>query len=316
MNTGERPRVWITAFWGFDPTNEGYYGFTVEGNRRWFLDLWREGDLILIYGADAKTTAPEQRHQTLGFLEIEPREIRDVERLSEIGIQRKTENNWLTRWTFAVPVIRAAKVLRPVSVNHIAWETLTHKQARIIASRGALLTPEEAEVALSLKVAAVDVFGMPPLSEEELGGSFKPSKGIRPSFGKRESNYVDGEHRLYALRLDGDTARLLGRGAFALRGQEIYKVGYSNDPVRRCEEHNCGFPPASKMRWKAEWSSRPFASAEAAFNAETRLKADLATRGESLGGEFFLCSRDVLSSCFAASTLETADVVLKARGRR
>ena len=32
------PRVWITAFWSFDPTNEGYYGFTVEGNRRWFLD--------------------------------------------------------------------------------------------------------------------------------------------------------------------------------------------------------------------------------------------------------------------------------------
>lgn len=69
----QTPRVWITAFWGFDPTNEGYYGFTVEGNRRWFLDQWQEGDLILIYGADAKTTAPEQRHQTLGFLEVPAR---------------------------------------------------------------------------------------------------------------------------------------------------------------------------------------------------------------------------------------------------
>ena len=43
------PRVWITAFWGFGPTNEGYCGFTVEGDRRWFLDQWQEGNLILIY---------------------------------------------------------------------------------------------------------------------------------------------------------------------------------------------------------------------------------------------------------------------------
>ena len=43
------PRFWITAFWGFDPTDEGYCGYTVKGNRRWFLDQWQEGDLILIY---------------------------------------------------------------------------------------------------------------------------------------------------------------------------------------------------------------------------------------------------------------------------
>ena len=43
------PRIWITAVWGFDPANEGYCGFTVERNRRWFLDQWQEGDLILIY---------------------------------------------------------------------------------------------------------------------------------------------------------------------------------------------------------------------------------------------------------------------------
>lgn len=310
------PRVWITAFWGFDPTNEGYYGFTVEGNRRWFLDQWQEGDLILIYGADAKTTAPEQRHQTLGFLEIEPTPIRDSERLSSLGVQRKTENDWLDRWTYAVPVIRAARVRNPISVDHIAWETLTHKRARIIASRGELLTPEEAEQALSLKVSPVNVYGMPPLTEEELDLSFKPSRGINPSFGKRESIYVDGEHYLYALRFEGEPARLLGRSAFEVHGRTVYKVGYSNDPVRRCSDHNSGFPPASKMRWVMDWKSRAFASGEAAFAAETQLKAQLASSGESLGGEFFLCSPSALTAAFSTCTRETADVIIRAKGRR
>lgn len=159
MATAGTPRVWITSFWGFDPENEGYLGFTYEGNRTWFLDQWQEGDLILIYGADTAITAPEKRHQALGFLEIDPTPIRDTERMSAIGLQRKTDNDWLNRWTQAFPVIRAAEVTRRISIDHIAATTLTHRNARNIASRGMLLTPEEAEKALLLPVRPLNVFG-------------------------------------------------------------------------------------------------------------------------------------------------------------
>jgi hypothetical protein len=76
-------RVWLRAFWGFSPEDEGYLGFTQEGNRTRFLREYREGDLVLIYGADEKHTRPDQRRQLLGFLEIEPITITDVERSSE-----------------------------------------------------------------------------------------------------------------------------------------------------------------------------------------------------------------------------------------
>lgn len=68
--TVETPRVWITSFWGFDPENEGYLGFTYEGNRSWFLDNWREGDLILIYGADAPKTEPETGERLVDPLDL------------------------------------------------------------------------------------------------------------------------------------------------------------------------------------------------------------------------------------------------------
>lgn len=312
QSTPSEPRVWITSFWGFDPENEGYLGFTYEGNRDWFLEHWREGDLILIYGANAEMTAPEKRHQALGFLEIEPTLIRDTDRMSEAGYHRKQENNWLDRWTFAFPVIRAAHVTRRISIDHVATRTLVPSQARIIASRGALLTPEETKVALSLPVSRANVFGMPPLAEEALATTFTPSRGLDPTFGTFEVTRTDSEHFLYALLFDCEPCRVLNRRPFEIGRRVIVKVGYSNDPARRCTDHNDCLPPAAQLKWKLTYQSRGFESGNAAKAAEDILKTDLAMSGESLGREFFLCTKEELSSAFARATQSTAQVVIRA----
>lgn len=312
VNLLTRPRVWITSFWGFDPENEGYLGFTVEGNRRWFLENWREGDLILIYGADAPKTAPEQRHQALGFLEIEPALIKDTDRMSPVGVQRKIDNDWENRWTFAMPVIRAATITRRISIDHIASKTLTPAYARIIASRGALLSPEEAEKALALPVRRLNVFGQPAISDEQLRQEFIPSRGINPTFGDFILTRSDGEHFLYALVLNCDVARMLNRRPFEVRGKLIVKVGYSNDPTRRCAELNKALPPAMQVRWKSEFASRAFPSGQSAKDAEDGLKAHLALISESLGDEFYLCSQSDLQTAFTAATLSTAAFSLSA----
>lgn len=306
------PRVWVTSFWGFDPTNEGYYGFTYEGNRDWFIDQWLPGDLILIYGADTAITAPEKRHQALGFVEIEPTAITDKERMSAIGLQRKIDNDWLDRWTYAFPVVRAAEITRRISIDHIAKQTLTHRDARNIASRGKLMTPEEAALALKLPVRPLNVYGMPLLAEDVLNQEFTPSRGIDPTFGQQVVNRTDGEHFLYALRLEGDAAHLLRRQKYEVRDKIIVKVGYSNDPKRRASEHNASIPPAMKIGWKSEWVSRAFPSGQDAKDAEDGLKAHLSRAGESLGGEFFLCSRGDLQTAFANATRATAVFKLKA----
>jgi len=304
--------VWITSFWGFDPENEGYLGFTVEGNRIWFLENWRKGDLVLIYGADAPKTAPEQRHQALGFLEIEPTLIKDTDRMSSVGVQRKIDNDWINRWSFAVPVIRAAAITRRISIDHLASKTLTPAYARIIASRGTLLSPDEAETALALPVRPLNVFGQPPVPPEQLQMEFTPSKGIDPAFGDFILKRADGDHFLYALVLTCDVARMLNRRPFEVRDKLIVKVGYSNDPTRRCADLNSALPPAMQMRWKSEFVSRTFSSGQRAKDAEDGLKAHLARIGESLGSEFYLCSRSDLQTAFIAATRSTAAFSLSA----
>ena len=100
-----RPRrVWLRAFWGFSPEDEGYVGFTKSGDRELFFGEYQEGDLILVYGADQEQTQRDQRRQVLGFLEVEPVAVTDAERSSDPNRGWKVENGWQDRWTYGVPV--------------------------------------------------------------------------------------------------------------------------------------------------------------------------------------------------------------------
>ena len=119
MTEGAPSRVWLKAFWGFDPAEEGYLGFTRPGDRVRLIEEWQLGDLVLIYGADTPETEREDRRQPLGFLEIEPIEVTDVSRTSPTGRQRKIDMGWQHRWTNAVPVRRAWKVERGKVRNKI-----------------------------------------------------------------------------------------------------------------------------------------------------------------------------------------------------
>jgi hypothetical protein len=152
-------RVWLRAFWGFSPEDEGYLGFTHEGNRTRFLSEYRKGDLVLIYGADDKQTRPDQRRQVLGFLDIEPIPISDIERSSEADRRWRQENGFLERWTFALPVKRAWRINRKIEARHLVPRAFEEHEAILIASRGELLAFEEAEVVLGLPVAPTNVFG-------------------------------------------------------------------------------------------------------------------------------------------------------------
>jgi hypothetical protein len=238
MADNQTPRVWLKAFWGFDPGAEGYLGFTRPGDRDWFLKQALSGDLVLIYGANAPETAEKDRRQALGFLEIDPLPIVDRDRLSLEGLRRKLESGWKDRWTFAVPVRRAWRVNRRIEVKHLAPKTYASGRARVIASRGELMTAEEVANCLTLPVTPVNVFGEPPIADENpvefaLQSIFRPSRGINPTFGKRTSEFEDGEHFLYMLQMDGDVANLLGRSATAIRDKIVVKVGFSREPVRR-----------------------------------------------------------------------------------
>ena len=293
-------RVWATSFWGFSPEDEGYLGFTREGDREWFLSQLRGGDLVMIYATSTPATKEAIRGKVLGFLEVENNRIKDTDRMSQDSRKWKIENGVADRWTFAVPVVRAWRAIDLMDARAIAPETLAAKaNHQLISSRGALLNKEEADRALGLRVRPVDVFGQTPLSDEERNKTYVPTRGFPVSFGKRAFETTDGAHFLYVLQLTGDPSALLTDPPHALGGKIIVKVGLAKDPNERCAQHNATLPPAGRMRWKLLLKSPALSTGQLALDAETALKKKFSQTYRSLGGEFFLCDEKTLAAQFA-----------------
>ncbi len=287
-------RVWIKAFWGFDPENEGFLGFTREGDRRRLFDGYQAGDLILIYGTKGGRTKKDDRGQALGFLEIIPEAIDWWTRISEEALEWKRRKRVLEKWNYAMPVRRAWRFTPGqalASIEMLAPETYERSNVQNIATRGMIFSGRESRLALGLEVAETVAFASPdapdiekPLPED----GYQPSRGLVGAPGKRTVTVEDGPCKIYLMRWEGEAEHLLEKRFGDVRNLTVLKVGMSNDPARRCIGLNSSFPPASKARWTVAAASAFYPDIATAKVREDRLKDLFAKEFKSLGGEFFL----------------------------
>ncbi|EDZ48744.1 hypothetical protein RBY4I_3967 [Rhodobacterales bacterium Y4I] len=251
-----------------------------------------DGDLIMIYGANTTATEKSLRSYVLGFLEIEASPIRDYERASEEGLERKNNAGWADRWTYGIPVRRAWRAEEKMMISRIAFNSYRPEAGQALAVHGADLDPDEIAQALKLKVREVNVFGEPPIVENEtpvmpFADVFKPSRAFPGSFGERTSTYEDGNAYLYLAVYDGDGHNFVGKKKAFGDKSVAMKIGVTNAPKRRCSELNAGIPPAASGRWALRVTSQPFPDKKSAEAAEAHFKQKSSGRLESLGGEFF-----------------------------
>jgi hypothetical protein len=287
------PDIWLRSFYGFDPENDGYVGWTEERHRDRILELVAPGDLMLIYGANTADTPAEGRGRCLGLLQVEPEPVMDIDRSSELGLSRKRERGWEGRWCHGIPVRRAWRFDEGLRIDQIASETYSPEKGRGIAAWSARLTPNEVEAVMRVRATEVPVFGEPPpapdaITGELVGEAFRPSRGLNPTFGTRTSKHHDGKHWLYVMHYEGDAAAFLGWPNARVGKRSLIKVGFSNELKRRLAELNSGIPPAAHSRWHIPHTSPPLPNGDVAKEAEDKLKAYFDKKGESLGGEFFL----------------------------
>jgi hypothetical protein len=285
-------RIWLRSFYQFGPEDDGYIGWTEEGPRDRMLGLIEDGDLFVIYGASSAETEKSHRNRVLGFLQVEARAIKDVDKASAGGMQRKRANGWQDKWTYAIPVVRAWRSNESILLERIAPKTYRPEAGQAIAVWNPPLLPEEVEMALKIKVREVSVFGEPIVvttgsDNSPLGQAFKPSRAFPGSFGKRTTTYEDGPTVLYLARFDGDGFALLGQPKPMFDKSVLLKIGVSNDTNRRLSEINGGFPPAAIGTWTMQLVSEPYQGRQAAEVAEQAFKDKAEKALQSLGDEFF-----------------------------
>lgn len=161
--TPNLPNIWLRSFFGFNPEEDGYIGWSQESGRNHVIGKIAPGDLMMIYGAGSEHTDPSQKLRIVGFLQIDPQPIRDVDKASPKGMERKRRNGWEDKWTYALPVRRAWRVNSPARLDQIAFKTYKPEKGRSIAAWSPALEPEEIERAAGLRVTEVPVFGEAPM---------------------------------------------------------------------------------------------------------------------------------------------------------
>lgn len=294
-------KVRMRSFYGFSPEEDGYVGWTQKSSRDAYLRKLQDGDLIMVYGASTTKTEKSLRSYVLGFLEVQATPIRDFDKSSQLGLDRKRAAGWADKWTYAIPVVRAWRAEEKVMISRIAFNSYRSEAGQALAVHGADLDPDEIMQALKIKVREINVYGEPTINTREapamaFADAFRPSRAFPGAFGERVSSYEDGDTFLYLAVYQGDGHALLGRRKSIGDKSVAMKVGVTNALNRRCAELNAGIPPASTSRWTVCVNSQPFPNKKSAEEVEALFKQRSLGRLQSLGGEFFWGSLEIAES--------------------
>lgn len=267
-------RVFVTGMWGFNSAREGYVGFTNQGTRDRLIEGHQPGDLMLIVGQRGEFSDERDVGRLLGIVELAPEPILEPERMSPEAYAEKVALFGADRWRFALPIKRSWVMGREVRANAILPVSYAHKYARSVGASFRELTPEETARVLALPVRAVAVWGEPDWKPDEQNVRGEVTVADAVSRGPRP-----------LMKLSGCVDALFPKLRPSATQRIVVKVGRSNDPKRRTEELNFGFPPSCDAKWELV-QAQTFRSADEAHDAEQRLLTDLDRRGCSIGAEF------------------------------
>lgn len=298
------PNVWLTSLYGFDPEDWGMLGFTKSSDRDNFIQNTKPGVLVAIYIANSES------RNIVGIQQCS-HEIDDasVFQSPSARVQKANDVEKKRKWNFAVKVTRAWKVTleTQISVDEFADTSYdSTKTARIIGKRGVPLIREEALRILNFDLHEVPVYGQntticyaPGAAKDILA----PSRAGPVSQSAYITQEAESPKHLYILKLMGDADAFMGKKT---DGKYIIKAGFSKDPNERCKQFNSAIPYRScAYHWDVLYSGekscfKPYAHSNDAKLAEKIMHNILYTHseGESLGGEFFLASPELIEQAW------------------
>lgn len=295
--------LWLTSFWGFDPSLWGGVGFTDRADRAAFLRRAPAGSLLAIYVT--RHRGPEtMRGKLVGFLET-TNEVWPMKDLTSPLEWAKAEQDAgrKGKWAHGVRASRAWEIVEEdwQDVEALFPKTYAAHNKQLIGAKGVPVVDAERDNILGLNVREVPVYGQGWLESTyiaPLKTILEPSKAIPPSQHPVMMREADGPKHLYILRLDGNYAHFLGREPEVLVDHHLIKVGFSKSPLNRCKQIQSAYPDC-RFNWQVHWvhpavGAEPYPNAAVAIAGEDAMKKRLAEEGESLGGEFFLVEDGLL----------------------
>jgi hypothetical protein len=305
------PNVWLTSFYGFDPGEWGFLGFSDEGRRRGFIEGSAPGVLVVIYAAGR--ASKDELGRVIGIQQCSHQLGRAKQFMSPTAwAAKEADPTRAGKWDYAVKATRAWRVTPEtrMEIRAFAPDATATGAWQDIGARGVRLSRREALNILKLDLKEIAVYGENPILESSVGKAkavFAPSRAGPVSQTPFVTKESEGPKHLYVLTLEGDTDAFLGAPA---GGARIVKAGFSRSPETRCRDFNCALPRECAFRWTV-FRSGPLSgfdahpSSDHAKAGEKAMQMVLGRKpaGRSLGGEFFLATSDLIEEAWNAGNL-------------
>lgn len=301
FKSGKLPKsseVWLTSFWGFDPSKWGCIGFADVGRRNRFIRQSKPGLLIAIYVT--KNKGPKNmRGKVVGILELSHEVGHAQDYISGDQWQRKElDPSSKGKWLYAVKATRAWSIIPEEwkNVDDLFPNAYGSAHSEFIGASGVKVDAEEAKSLLQLNVQEVYVYKSTKTIDQtiqKLQNFLQPSRAVPPPSAPYTVGETDGPKYLYILKLLGDTAAYLGCSMENVEDKSIIKVGFSKSPLARRNQIQSAYPEGV-FKWSVLFPSpipdeAPYSNAQIAIAGEDEMKKRLVSgKAEVLGGEFFL----------------------------
>ncbi|HEY3798522.1 MAG TPA: hypothetical protein VGL58_09215 [Caulobacteraceae bacterium] len=303
----DAPRVFATLAFGLEPEVWGAFGFASATVRNNLAQVATPRDRILIIGTQGTETAEAERGKLLGLIEVGRQAVQTVDLVEpHRWAQHLDEFGGIARWPYGMPIVSAElfdtplpesrKVLPRVYANNLHMKLATNYEA---------LTAEETTAVLALpRHRVADVWKSPTGSfAANLAGGKRP--GPPPTRTPRLLTPSSGPAATYCLALTGNVADRVAEGILRRRsGWRVYKVGFSNNPVRRRGEITAFMPDEAKLGWDfvhTEWHRDEIN----AYGMEQEVFAQLKRAGaERFKGEMVAATESMLLEAWIAARVQ------------
>ncbi len=282
----ERPQVFASRFWGFNPCTHPAVTFGKAGNRDRLITQSQPGDLILFVGTQGWPTSPDEQGRLLGLVEFGriPTDTRNL--IARDAMFQHELEGGSYRWPKALPMLRAWKFRSPPMLRDVLSEQLP-----MYATVGAvLLSAEDRRAVLAIPRIEAPVRETKFLSRLKAGQDALqqgPTRGPSPT------------------EWTATTTRNLGESSYtyALRfgNRDIWKVGFAADPKARRNQINCHVPTEVLHEEWTLWRTHRWSSEKGAYAMEQRLLSLLEKSRTS--GERISCNETEISRAWQSAVL-------------
>lgn len=283
-----------TSFDGWDPERWGAVSFTDEGRRRTLLRELTDPFITICYVTGSSKTDPGLRGEIAGFY-LTSHETGDRNDFIHPAWHSTSPDSW----RYAFRALRAFSYLPEYRITAKEFDPtmIPESRARAVSRYGEIIT-DPARIDRLRRLPCVEVaMYQGKAAERPVPDVAAPGVGYVRGGPASQEGYTVAEgvadlpRELYVLKLEGDTAALLGRDPGK---RAIYKIGLSVSPELRRQAFQKTLPEGA-FRWALHRSSRtdggaPYEAFQTALAGEDAMKIYLAHNADWLGGEFYLAT--------------------------